>query len=171
MLKFLTRIFSQPAASPQQKIEDHVNSLVVADIHRPGISYEDRAAVTLLFLIGKQLLAMGLTLESVPAIPPYSSKNCRGYLFGVGSQYVISVGQPVEKELADNIVESAFMMVFGRTDGPLLARQTMAEFGPGSGLATGFMTGANEVEAAFHNGGGQIQCGCGFELFCSQDQS
>jgi hypothetical protein len=171
MFKALSRLFGKKKIDQTTDVRARIQSLEICDLKDSGEAIEIRIAKIMLFLVGKQILAMDLELEAVPAHEPYLTKNSRGYLLGIADGIIIHENKKLDRKFVDFIRESAFILVFGRQSGPPLARQTIAEFSPGSGLAQGYVVGTQEVETIFFGDGFGIAHGCGFEMFLSQAQA
>ena len=129
---------------------------------------DDPITIALLSVLGKQLRYLGFEYEQVPPIEPYLSNDCRGYLMGIAHGIIQCEGRRVTKREIENAVIISFILAFGKKVGPNIALKTVAEFGPGSGLAHGYVFGTHEVEAIYRSGADFFATG--FHLFATQEK-
>ncbi len=89
-------------------------------------AHEVRAKALLTFLI-PQLQLLSLELEEVPTEGSYVSKRSRGYVYGMAGAVLAATSEEMTSELVDDIMQTAFTLVWGRENAQRVYKATLAE--------------------------------------------
>ncbi|WP_373489297.1 hypothetical protein [Blastomonas sp.] len=116
MMGFIQRLFgSKPSPSPSASVRNEPQTI------------EEVQAKTLLGFLIPQLQLLGFELEEVPTTGKYVSKRSRGYIYGLAAAILGATSQKINSGMVDDIMHTAFTLVWGRENAQRLFDMTLAE--------------------------------------------
>jgi hypothetical protein len=102
----------KPAAS--DSLDDFTQKFLDGfdEIYDPG-NMDDRIGLALLVVLQHQLRLLGFETGKVPYVAPFSSKRCRGYLYGLAMGVMECENIPPNPETFIGTLIATFGLVFG----------------------------------------------------------
>jgi hypothetical protein len=70
---------------------------------------------------------LGLELENVPIGGSFTSKRSRGYVYGLAAGILGATSNRQDAQMAEDLMQAAFTLVWGRGNAQALFEQTLAE--------------------------------------------